>query len=109
MGDYTLIYGNINPRAFNVGTEVEPDTLIGTIPTESDGKIHLEIRYQGNKFVNPMLFFTQVHQAQIIETFPPEGDDGFYSSPTWQEWLSPFDQPTITISGSSVIGPTASE
>ncbi len=106
IGDYVVIFGNINPRAFHVGQEITPNTNIGTIPTEMNGndKLHLEIRYQGQEVVNPLQFFPENLQTELIQTLPPSGNNGFYSSDEWQDWQEPLDQPTIQLNG-PVIGP----
>jgi hypothetical protein len=68
--------------------------------------LHLEIRYQSTMIVNPLLFIDEQTRQAIIARFPPTGQFGFYSSPRWNQWLSPMDQPTIAVGG-PMIGPRA--
>lgn len=107
IGDYRIIYGHVaKPANIPRGTPVNPNTIVGEIDF-GQRHMHLEIRYQNQNYIlNPFIFMSQAMRDALITKFPPEGDYAFYSSPRWQQWLTPFDQPTI-IRGGPVIGPKA--
>lgn len=107
IGDYRIIYGHVSrPVSLARGTRVNPNTVVGTMDYGAQ-HMHLEIRYQNEAYIlNPLQFMTEAMRNALISKFPPEGIYDFYSSPRWQRWLTPLDQPTI-IRGGPVIGPKA--
>ena len=105
-GDYRVIYGHIaSPASYSKGTAITPDMVIGKVDTTLQ-HLHFEIRYKDTYIVNPLLFIPKDLRDAVMKKYPPVGQFGFYSSPRWNKWVTPFDQPTITLAG-PVIGPRA--
>lgn len=103
VGDYLIIYGHIvNPISLSVGQPVTPDTVVGMIDSGMK-HTHIEIRYK-NFIYNPLLFIAEPMRDQLIVKFPPKGEQAFYTSNGWTKWITPLDQPVITLGG-AVIGP----
>ncbi len=106
VGDYTIIYGHlINPRPLNPGDPVGVDTILGELQLNGQNHLHLEIRYRDALLVNPLLYFSQEWQNQIIHKFPPSATY-FYRDATWTKWQTPYDQPMLRLGG-PLIGPHA--
>ncbi|MCI0714653.1 MAG: hypothetical protein L0154_31145 [Chloroflexi bacterium] len=102
---YRIIYGHIaQPLQLAKGTPVNPDTVVGVVDVNAD-HMHLEIRKSGYIY-NPLLFMTKTMREKIFDDFPPVGSFAFYQSTSWNKWITPLDQPVITIGG-PVIGPRA--
>jgi murein DD-endopeptidase MepM/ murein hydrolase activator NlpD len=107
VGDYRIIYGHLgSPANYPKGSRITPDMPVGKVETSLQ-HLHLEIRFQQATIVNPLLFIEKETRDGLMARFPPNGQFGFYSSPRWNKWLTPFDQPTIVVGG-PVIGPRAS-
>ncbi len=109
VGPYVIIYGHVaNPRVFQKGQPISPDTVMGEIEigyANAAEHLHLEVRLEGKWIVNPLLLMpTEMRQA-IVEKFPPS-PRYFYQDGGWNKWLTPLDQPVITLAG-SLIGPHA--
>ncbi|MBZ0278545.1 MAG: hypothetical protein K8I60_20525, partial [Anaerolineae bacterium] len=106
VGDYTIIYGHLtNPRPFNPGDVITPDTVMGEIDLGGQNHLHLEVRYLGKWILNPLLFMPGDLRDQLMKKFPP-GEKYFYKDAGWNQWQTPFDQPVLTLGG-SIIGPMA--
>jgi hypothetical protein len=106
IGEHRIVYGHLAaPANYLVGTPVTPDTYIGKIDNWA-GHVHIEIRYQGRFILNPLLFLDSTLRDEIFVRFPAVGSAAFYSSPRWNKWVTPLDQPTILLGG-PLIGPRA--
>ncbi|NDJ85820.1 MAG: M23 family metallopeptidase [Chloroflexi bacterium] len=106
VGNYRIIYGHVaRPISLPRGTTVTPDTVIAEMDS-GRAHMHLEIRYEEDYIVNPLLFMNDDMREALISRFPPQGIYDFYTRPNWQDWATPLDQPTI-IRGGPVIGPRA--
>ncbi len=106
VGDYRIVYGHLaDPASYAKGSEITPDMPVGKIDANLQ-HLHLEIRHKDTTIINTLAFLTKEMRDGIIAKFPPVGQFGFYQSPRWQKWLTPFDQPTIVLGG-PVIGPRA--
>ncbi|MCB9452260.1 MAG: hypothetical protein H6672_12535 [Anaerolineaceae bacterium] len=104
VGDYTIIYGHlINPRPFNPGDAIHPDTIMGEIDLGGQNHLHLEVRYMNKWIVNPQLYMTQDMRDWITKKFPPSAKY-FYQDSGWNQWQTPMDQPVLVLGG-PVIGP----
>lgn len=76
VGPYTLFYGHFaDPRPFNRGDIVTPDTVIGTTELGGQNHLHLEVRYQGTWLVNPLHFLPDALCIALLQTFPPGASD----------------------------------
>lgn len=108
-GDYTIVYGHVdNPRSFNPGDPIGPDTIIGEITFggwDSTNHLHLEVRYKGAYAVNPILLMPEDVRRTIMARWKPY-EQYFYSDNTWSKWLTPLDQPLIKLNA-PIIGPNA--
>jgi len=105
---HLLIYQHINPRQFQKGQEITPETVIGTInagfPNNGD-HLHWEIRFNNQAWiVNPLAFMQPDLVEELLEKFDPErpgsGASGskyyyFYITDDWTKWGDPYDQPII--------------
>ncbi len=109
VGPYTIIYGHIdNPRSFNKGDAIGVDTVMGDITFggwSSTNHLHLEVRYRGAYLVNPLLLMAPEVREAVMARFKPY-TQYFYSDSTWDQWITPLDQPIIRLSD-PVIGPNS--
>lgn len=105
-GDYTVIYGHVaNPRRFNPGDPITPDTVMGEIEFGGQNHLHLEVRYRSRWIINPLVLMNKALQEAYMGKFPPS-EKYFYRNAAWNKWQSPFDQPVLLLGG-PLIGPHA--
>jgi len=103
VNSYLIIYGHLaNATTLPEGTRVTPDTVLGQIDYNQQ-HVHLEIRYQ-QYIYNPLLFMPNTLCDALLARFPAEGSRRFCSENGWDQWLTVFDQPVITLGG-EYIGP----
>ncbi|GAB5492088.1 MAG: hypothetical protein Phog2KO_23030 [Phototrophicaceae bacterium] len=120
--DYTIIYQHLaNPRHFNEGDVISPDTQIGIIEHHSINNgwdhLHLEVRFMKLWIVNPLLLLTEDLYDSLTarfnplkpnsgykRDFPKSMSNFFYFTESWTKWVTPLDQPMIKLAG-DVIGP----
>lgn len=102
-GAYTVIYGNIIP--LDVQGEITPNTIIGRIRANNglSPHVHIEIRFEEQLNLNPLVFMPDNLIFPLLEKFPPSGFY-FYRDSNWTRWQTPLDQPVITRNG-PVVGP----
>lgn len=113
-GDYTFIYQHItNPRTFNVGDKLTPDTVIAEVEPRPWFHLHFEIRYKSNLIVNPLLLMPDDMVNEIVTKFNPSTPGKwpsdlqfFYKTSSWTKWTTPLDQPLIQ-RGGPMVGPKA--
>lgn len=108
VGDYTIIYGHLaNPRLFNKGDRIAPDTVLGEFEfgAGKQNHLHLEVRYKDRYIVNPLLLMPDAMRNPIFDKFRPDATY-FYRDANWTKWQSPFDQPVLVLGG-MLIGPHA--
>lgn len=109
VDDYTIIYGHINiPQNFSPNQPIGVDTHIGDITfggPNSTNHLHLEVRYKDTWAVNPLLFMSPEVRGTIMSRYKPYSEY-FYSDANWNQWVTPLDQPTITLGG-KIRGPHA--
>jgi hypothetical protein len=105
-GDYTVIYGHLdNPRPFQVGQPISPDTVMGELEFRGQDHLHLEVRYQGRWIINPLLLMPSDMRDALVQKFPPS-EKYFFKSGNWTQWQKPLDQPVLVLGG-GLIGPHA--
>ncbi|PJF33367.1 MAG: hypothetical protein CUN49_18740, partial [Candidatus Thermofonsia Clade 1 bacterium] len=71
-GSYTVVYGHIANIAVSLGQQVTPDTRVGMIDVLHNGSnahLHLEVRYQGQWIVNPLLFMRADLRQALLSKF----------------------------------------
>lgn len=120
--DYTIIYQHIaQPRHFNEGDIITPDTQLGVIEHHSIDNgwdhLHFEVRFMKDWIVNPLLLISEDLYDQLTarfnplkpnssykRDFPKSTKNFFYHTDTWTKWVMPLDQPMIKRAG-DVIGP----
>ncbi|MCA9914844.1 MAG: M23 family metallopeptidase, partial [Anaerolineae bacterium] len=109
--DYLLIYQHIiNPRAFQPGEEITPDTVIAEIQTTAQGgsdHLHFEIRLLRKWIINPLLLMPDEMVNSITDKFNPAQlrtnnvTDSelfyFYKAADWTKWTTPLEQPIIEL------------
>ncbi|MFN7210251.1 MAG: peptidoglycan DD-metalloendopeptidase family protein, partial [Aggregatilineales bacterium] len=106
-GSYTVIYGHIANVAVSLGQNVTPDTRIATIDTAHNGAnahLHLEVRYQGQWIINPLLIL----RAELCQALLSKFDDYASEFQPFDKWQTPLDQPVLQLSNPAqavVIGP----
>ncbi|MCS6872127.1 MAG: M23 family metallopeptidase [Anaerolineae bacterium] len=109
-GSYTVIYGHIANVAVSLGQTVSPDTRLATVDTAYNGAnahLHLEVRYQGQWIINPLL----VMRADLRQALMNKFDNFALEFQPFEKWQTPLDQPVLQLSNSAqavVIGPAAS-
>lgn len=109
-GSYTVIYGHIANVAVSLGQNVTPDTRIATIDTAHNGAnahLHLEVRYQGQWIINPLLIL----RAELRQVLLSKFDDYASEFQPFDKWQTPLDQPVLQLSNPAkavVIGPAVS-
>lgn len=109
-GSYTVIYGHIANVAVSLGQNVTPDTRIATIDTAHNGAnahLHLEVRYQGQWIINPLLIL----RAELRQALLSKFDDYASEFQPFDKWQTPLDQPVLQLSNPAqavVIGPSVS-
>lgn len=114
-GDYIIIYQHIlNPRQFEAGQEITPDTVVGNLHPNFPGGPHLhwEIRFMSeNYMVNPLALMLPELAKEILDKFNPKrpgsGASGsefyyFYKKGSWSKWVEPMDQPVIVRGGEAI-------
>ena len=108
-GDYHIIYQHlVNTPLLSKGAAISPDTVVGTLEplANNNAHLHLEIRYQKEKFIlNPLLFIPMDICDSCTKKFSAY-ERYFYKDEKWGKWLTPDDQPIILRSG-PLIGPRA--
>lgn len=111
--DYLLIYQHIiNPRLFQPGQEITPDTVIAEIQTTAQGgsnHLHFEIRLLKKWIINPLLLMPEEMVNSITDKFNPARlrtnnvTDSqlyyFYKTDDWTKWTTPLEQPIIELAG----------
>lgn len=105
VGSYvSVIYGHItNLPDLQPGYRVVPNTIIGYVDAGGQNHLHLEVRYRGLWILNPLLLMNAAVRDPILTRFLSY-DEHFYRDNTWNQWLSPFDQPVLKLGG-PIIGP----
>jgi murein DD-endopeptidase MepM/ murein hydrolase activator NlpD len=109
-GSYTVVYGHIANVAVSLGQQVTPDTRVGMIDVLHNGSnahLHLEVRYQGQWIVNPLLFMRADLRQALLSKF----DNYALEFQPFDKWQTPLDQPVLQLMNpaqASVIGPAAS-
>lgn len=119
-GDYLFIYQHItSARYYAPGQKITPDMPLCNIEHKSIDNgwdhLHLEVRYMDEWIINPLLLMTEQLYNEIIARFNPTKPNEsygkmdsslqfFYSSPRWNKWNTPLDQPMIKYCGPG-IGP----
>ena len=106
MGDYTVIYGHLdNLQPLQIGQPIGPDTMLGTLQFRGQDHLHLEVRFQEQWIINPLLLMPPDIRDALIAKFPPS-DNYFFKSSTWSKWQTPLEQPILVLGG-GLIGPHA--
>ncbi len=109
-GSYTVIYGHIANVAVSLGQSVTPDTRIADVDTAHNGAnahLHLEVRYQGQWIISPLLVMRADLRQALINKF----DNFALEFQPFDKWQTPLDQPVLKLSNAAqavVIGPAAS-
>ncbi len=109
-GAFTVIYGHVANVAVSLGQNVTPDTRIANIDVAqngSNGHLHLEVRYQGQWIVNPLLFMRADLRQALIGKF----DSFEIEFQPFDKWQTPLDQPVLMLCNPAqavLIGPAAS-
>lgn len=109
-GAYTVIYGHIANVAVSLGQTVTPDTRLATVDTAHNGAnahLHLEVRYQGQWIINPLL----VMRADLRQTLLDKFDNYAAEFQPFDKWQTPLDQPVLRLSNplqAILIGPAVS-
>jgi hypothetical protein len=101
IGQYLIIFGHLSEPNFDlVDQPITAETMIGLVSQEEE-HVHVEIR-NGNKILNPLIFFSNIVQDGLFTRFPATGKFQANNG----QWESPLDQPIIEIGG-KLIGPRA--
>ncbi|MFQ3535495.1 MAG: peptidoglycan DD-metalloendopeptidase family protein [Aggregatilineales bacterium] len=109
-GSYTVIYGHIANVAVSLGQNVTPDTRIADVDTAHNGAnahLHLEVRYQGQWIISPLLVMRADLRQALINKF----NNFALEFQPFDKWQTPLDQPVLRLSNAAqavVIGPAAS-
>lgn len=104
VGPYLLIYGHLtNVPDLQKGQWITPDTIVGYVDAGGQNHLHFEVRYQSWWIVNPLLVMTPDARDPLLSRYSDYASH-FYRDATWSQWVDPFDQPVLRLSG-PLIGP----
>lgn len=103
-GNYVIWYFHLhNLPDLSLGEIVTPDTVLGYL--HRGIQVSLDIRFRDRYLVNALWLMPNRVRDPLLHKFQDYASY-FYRSNTWNQWLTPLDQPVIQIGG-NVIGPFA--